>query len=277
MSGLKPKLQRLLMRTGFYHRVRKAFIYDLYWLVVDRRVIESRTKQVRFYENLLRGFQNRCLVFDIGANHGTKTDIFLRLGARVIAVDPDETNQQALKEAFLQYRVNPRAVTIIGKAVSDKVATETLWIDEPGSAKNTLSPKWVQALRNDKNRFGHQLRFGEAKQIETTTLDQLIEAYGAPFFIKIDVEGHELSVLRGLRCPVPYVSFEVNLPDFLEEGLRCVELLQRLAKNGRFNYTVDCERGVALDRWLEAASFSAVLADCTEKSIEVLWESGLKP
>lgn len=273
MPSLKSQLQRLLMRAGFYHRARTTFVYDLYWRVADRRIIDSRANEVSFYRHLLKGFQNGGLVFDIGANHGTKTDIFLRLGARVVAVEPDEANQQVLKEAFLRYRVSPRPVTIVGKAVSDKVATETLWVDQPGSAKNTLSPKWVETLRNDQERFGYHLQFGEGKPVETTTLDQLIAAYGVPFFIKIDVEGHELSVLRGLRYRVPYLSFEVNLPEFRQEGLQCVELLRYLAADGKFNYTVDCQRGTALERWLNPTEFFQVLAACTEKSIEVLWAS----
>jgi FkbM family methyltransferase len=75
--------------------------------------------------------------------------------------------------------------------------------------KNTLTTKWVAALQRDSKRFGHSLEFGKQLQIRTTTLDQLFRDYGVPFFVKIDVEGHELSVLLGLQkpVPVPYISF----------------------------------------------------------------------
>jgi FkbM family methyltransferase len=276
MRKLKAQIQHYLMRAGFYHRLRTSFIYDLYWWFADRKLIDRRSKEINFYRGLLNGFQNGGLVFDIGANHGTKTEIFLKMGAKVVAVEPDDANQQILREAFLRYRMRPRPVTVVGKAVSDEAGATTMWIDEPGSAKNTLSPKWVETLKDDPERFGYSLQFGEKKQVETTTLDQLMERYGVPFFVKIDVEGHELSVLRGLLHPVPYLSFEVNLPEFLDEGLQCVERLRDLAADGRFNYTVDCEQGVALKQWLDCTEFSRAFAECTEKSIEVLWESAPK-
>jgi hypothetical protein len=148
-----------------------------------------------------------------------------------------------------------------------------MWIDAPGSAKNTLSQKWATALASDEKRFGEKLSFERQKQIETVTMERLIEQYGMPVFVKIDVEGHELSVLRGMRRPVRYLSFEVNLPEFGPEGLECVQCLKSLAPRGRFNYTPDCRNGLALREWLEADQFSPILASCVDPSIEVFWKS----
>jgi FkbM family methyltransferase len=275
--AFKTKLQARLSQAGLYHRVRASFLYDLYWSFADRTILDTRAREVEFYRALLKGFPKGGVIFDIGANHGTKTAIFLRLGAKVVAVDPDDANQRALEDAFLRYRVVPRPVTVIRKAASDSSALQTFWIDEPGSAKNTLSRKWVGTLRDDQNRFGRPIQFATMKQVETVTLDQLIEAHGVPYLVKIDVEGHEPSVLRGLHRPVPYLSFEVNLPEFREEGLACVGRLRELAARGRFNYTVDCGQGLALDEWLDAKNFSEVLRTCTAESIEVVWESDPKP
>ena len=96
--------------------------------------------------------------------------------------------------------------------------------------------------------------------------------HGLPCYVKIDVEGFETNVLRGLHRPVPYLSFEVNLPEFKPEGLECVELLRRLAADGKFNYVVDCRHGLVLERWLEPREFSPVLDACSETSIEVFWK-----
>src|SRR6266849_6304856 len=198
--------------------------------MADRRRIDARSNEVHFYRCLLDGFRQRDLIFDIGANAGEKTDVFLRLGARVVAVEPDEVNQEVLREKFLRYRMAPRPVVIVGKAASDRETVETMWIAEPGSALNTLSHKWVETLRADKGRFEDELAgldFLRRKEVETTTLEQLVIAHGLPTFIKIDVEGYEPTVLRGMQSPVPYLSFEVNLPEFRPEGLECVELLGR--------------------------------------------------
>jgi len=273
---LKSRMQRILKRAGVYQRLKASRVYDLYWRLADRSIVARTDIEILFYRNLLNGLRRDSLVFDVGANHGTKTDIFLKLGARVVAVEPDQTNQDILKEKFLMYRLARKPVAIVGKALSDEEAVRTMWIDEPGSAKNTLSRKWVETLRQDDERFGQHHQFDRQTTVETTTLDQLIGQYGVPFYIKIDVEGHESSVLRGLHSAVPYVSFEVNLPEFAPDGLECVEMLARLAADGKFNYaTGDYERGWALEEWLKAPEFSRALAECTQTSIEVFWKAPL--
>ena len=266
----------ILKRIGFYHRLKNSWVRDLYWKVVDRRKIDARSEQVEFYRNLLKGFRTGDLIFDVGANVGEKTDAFLRLGARVVAVEPDERNQEILRNKFLKYRLAPSPVVLVSQAVSDKIGVETMLVDGPGSALNTLSQKWANTLRGDKKRFEHTidvLEFAQEMSVETTTIERLTLAHGRPFFVKIDVEGHELRVLRGMRCPVPYLSFEVNLPEFRPEGLQCLEVLESLAVAGEFNYVGDYKCGWALARWVNKQRFSEVLDQCTEKCIEVLWRT----
>lgn len=275
MRALKPYLQAALRRVGLYQRLRASYIYDLYWRIADRSLIDDRRREVYFYRNLLTGFKQGNLIFDIGANHGAKTSIFLSLGARVVAVEPDDSNQEILREMFLRYRLSPKPVILVGQAVSDKSMVDTMWIDEPGSAKNSFSRKWVEILKADEKRFGHSLDFGRQKEVQTTTLEDLVTTYGLPFFVKIDVEGYELNVLRGMKRPVPYLSFEVNLPEFRPEGLECVQFLRFLAPDGRFNYAVDCRNGLVLGAWLDALEFSQVLRECTDDSIEVFWKTPL--
>lgn len=276
MKTIKNGLQGVLRRLGLHERLRASLFYDAYWSIADKKLIETRRREVGFYRDLLPGFRKSDLIFDIGANVGMKTDVYLRLGARVVAVEPDEVNQKILREKFLKLRLARKPVVIVGSAVSDKIATETMWVDGPGSALNTLSPKWAETLRTDKARFAHtqdSCEFAQRRTVETTTLEELIAAHGVPFFIKIDVEGYEVRVLRGLKRRVPFLSFEINLPEFRSEGLECITLLERLAIDGKFNYAVECRRGLELDNWLDARSFSSVLEHCSEKAIEVFWKT----
>lgn len=276
MRSVKQYLQTALRRVGVYHRLKASPVYDLYWSVADNRLIKGRSRELDFYRNLLEGFHQSDVIFDIGANHGAKTDVYLRLGARVVAIEPDELCQEILREKFLRYRLVPKPVIIVGKALSDSAAEIKMWIDGPGSALNTLSQKWVEALKANKMRFEHThngLDFSRSKTVETITLEQLIVEHGLPFFVKIDVEGHEVCVLRGLKRPVPFLSFEVNLPEFRPEGMECVKLLEQLTAEGKFNYAPDCKRGLVMRDWLPAQEFLPVLEQCTEKSIEVFWKT----
>jgi FkbM family methyltransferase len=244
-------------------------------MFANGRVLDNRANEVEFYKKTLLGFRKGNIIFDIGANEGFKTDIFLRLGARVVAVDPDDANQDILRQRFLKYRLVPKNVSIERRAVSDRITVKTMWIDAPGSAKNTLSRKWVETLRDDQKRFGQPLQFRYKREVETTTLERLMETHGIPFFIKIDVEGHEPSVLHGLNRPVPYLSFEVNLPEFRAEGLQCIAILSGIATDGEFNYAVDCERGLMFERWMPPREFAEVFEKCKEASIEVFWRTAI--
>src|ERR1700733_7126288 len=275
MKSLKLHIQRTLQRAGLYHRLRTSSLHEVYLRIAGKRWILARDRELDFYRRLLTELRQGDLIFDIGANEGFKTDLFLRLGARVVAIEPDETNQSILQERFVRFRLFRRPLVIVGKAVSDKSALETMWMDGPGSAVNTLSQKWATTLKENKARhtYGHYgLDFARNKIVETTTLEELMSAHGVPIFIKIDVEGYEVNVMRSLQRPVRYLSFEVNLREFRPEGIQCVELLGHLAAGGKFNYAVECEQGLALERWMSADEFLKVFRQCTENAIEVFWQ-----
>jgi FkbM family methyltransferase len=250
------------------NRLRASRLYDLYWN--GRRNVANRTRELAFYRNLLQGLRPGDLIFDVGANTGWKSDIFLRLGARIIAVEPDRTNQATLRETFLRLRLRPKPMTIIGKAVSDANGKKTFLMDGNGSALNTLSEKWARVLKSDKERFARlnsKLDFARQETVETVTLESLIAEYGKPFFVKIDVEGHELSVLRGLQTAVRYLSFEVNLLDFREEGLECVKLLNALG-SGEFNMS---DGSVTMGEWVNAEGIDRALRECQGNATEIFW------
>ncbi|MEQ1849953.1 MAG: FkbM family methyltransferase [Chthoniobacteraceae bacterium] len=271
--NFKQRVQDALRRAGLYHRLKASRLYDLYWALADRRILRRRDEELAFYRDSLTEMRPGELIIDVGANQGFKTDIFLRLGARVVAVDPDVANQEILDEKFMRFQLCKKPLTIVGKALGDQVGTEAMWETEPGSAKNTLNKKWVDTLKEDASRFGEVLEFEQKREVEVTTLEELFSAYGRPFYVKIDVEGYELMVLKGLQTVVPMLSFEVNLPEFRPEASQCIEVLNKLDTSARWNFVSDCTGAMAFRHWVGTNEMSATLDRCSMPSIEVFWKS----
>jgi FkbM family methyltransferase len=267
----KATCQSLLKRAGLYERVKGSWLYDAYWTIADRRLIEQRTQELDFFRKTLVGFRKDALIFDIGANRGVKAEIFLKLGARVIAVDPDVSNQKTLTKRFLALRLRKKWIIVVPKAVSNRNGHEILWVSEPGFEMNTLNAKWAETLEKDPARFGRTFEYREKRQVETITLEQMIRTYGCPFYIKIDVEGYELEALEGLQTAVPYISFEVNLPDFQLEGQQCIDRLRRIAASGLFNCAVRHE--LIFPEWMPYDRFARTFSEIGATSVEVFWRT----
>ena len=148
--------------------------------------------------------------------------------------------------------------------------TASLYIHQPGSALNTINPKWKTILETEnKRRWNENIIFsGDMITVKTTTLDALIAKHGVPDMIKIDVEGHEKNVLNGLSQPVKFISFEVLLPEFLTDALYCLDRLMALNEATRFNYAV--EEKTALARFISYPDFKKMLCRLSIPHLEVI-------
>jgi len=142
------------------------------------------------------------LVFDIGAHVGDRVAAFRRLGARVLAVEPQPALATTLK---LLYR-RDRNVAIEAKAVGRSPGTIAMRINVDNPTVSTASNAFVDAARGAAGWEGQA--WEKSIDVPVTTLDALIAAHGRPAFIKIDVEGYEEEALAGLTQPVPALSFE---------------------------------------------------------------------
>ena len=130
---------------------------------------------------------------------------------------------------LLQYRFRARSgVVVESTAVGERVGQADLQL-KPHSGFNTLSEKWASAMD------GQALPTSGVVTVPVTTLDELIAKHGPPDYVKIDVEGFELPVIRGLTTPVRVLSFECNLPLFRAETDQVIERLLSLDAGTRFN------------------------------------------
>jgi FkbM family methyltransferase len=201
-----------------------------------------------FYKKII---SKNDLCFDIGANIGNRTAIFLRLGGKVVAVEPQKDCLQFIKERF----VKNKNLIIEQAALSDKVEELEFYI----ANKNECSTFSTELIK----RFGKEgfLKWNKKEIIKTTTLDILIEKYGLPQFCKIDVEGFELKVLNGLSKRISVIAFEFNHP-FLKDAIDCVLLL-----SGKgyllFNYIAFEKFEFKCEQWVNAEQIIEMLKSMT--------------
>ncbi len=168
-------VQRLFAKAYFLY---KAFIEDPF------------TPLVRRNPSLFAGGN----ILDVGANIGYTAVLFAKVlspGFRVYAFEPEERNfkmlQTSLNERGLTGKVSP-----IHAAVGDKAGTAELWLNEGHHADHRMITQTFQGITGSRR---------ETQQVPVLRLDDFCaqELSGQPIrFIKIDVQGFEESVCRGM-------------------------------------------------------------------------------
>jgi FkbM family methyltransferase len=178
------------------------------------------------------------LVFDVGANQGDRTELFVQMGARVVAVEPNQALATRLESIFRRSRVKVEAV-----GVGSKPGELPFYVCT-ASACSSFSPEFVQSQRKQNSGF----QWDRTETIAIITMDTLVEKHGTPAFIKIDVEGFEVEVLAGLSHPVRGLSFEVRPDDSPETTDGCFDALARLGRY-EFNLSIEERLTFELPRW----------------------------
>jgi len=215
-----------------------AFITN--WRIKDRQ---------SFFAPLL---PSNAFCLDIGANYGEYTAAFLSLGARrVVAVEPQPEVARFIEESFPN-EVNSGRVIVCAQAVGSKNGVAPLFpAQDAGKSMSTLSRVFLEISRAN----GQIWDESEAIEVNLVTLDSLIDEFGSPDYIKIDVEGFDLEVLRGLSRPIPLLSFEFNTqPQLIEIAEHCIERVDSMGQY-EFNYQAEApgQAELQFDRWVNAS------------------------
>lgn len=188
----------------------------------------SRGRRLRMI-GLYRQFMRPCdLVFDIGAHVGDRIGAFRALGANVVALEPQPA-------AFRWLRLRwgwDRRVTLIQAAAGEAIGTVPLHINIANPTVSTVSQLFIEASRGAAGWEGQH--WEETIPVAAVTLDALIARHGIPAFVKIDVEGFELAVLKGLGRAIPALSFEFTTIQ-RDVAAAC---LKRLAELGDYRFNV---------------------------------------
>ena len=232
--------------------IRHSSLYQTIKMAMVEKSIERWTKKdqemVVFYNQFVKAGD---LCFDVGANMGNRTKIFLSIGARVVAVEPQDHCMRFLKEKFGENH----QVILIQKAVGERDGMREMMISEE-NAISSLSAEWIETVQRS-GRFS-QFRWPKRQMVQLTTIDNLIHENGQPSFIKIDIEGYEYEALKGMTKPVKCLSFEFT-PEFMDAAYGCIQWLSSLG-DARFNYAIGERMQLVLPAWLRSQRMLEILS-----------------
>lgn len=227
--------------------LRSIFLY--YWNPVKLR------RMRKFYAQFIRPGD---LCFDIGAHVGNRLFVWKSLGARVVGIEPQPACMRLLRS---WYGRAPQ-ITLVEAAVGAKPGEATLFISAGTPTVSTLSRQWMKAVQQSTS-FAH-VRWDGMVTVPVTTLDELVQRFGEPAFCKIDVEGYELEVLRGLSRSLPALSFEY-IGAAKTIAIECVNYLASLGTY-TFNWSQGERHRWESAHWLSAAEILRWLNGLTEAS-----------
>jgi FkbM family methyltransferase len=197
--------------TGRHFALCRVYDYRL-WVDLDDRGI-SRTlmlfgeRELEHKAMLERIVEPGMRIFDIGANIGYYAIMESQLvgpSGQVVAIEPSPENVTLLRR------------NLEHNAVSNVAVREGAISDEKGEREFHLS---TQSNLNTFHNVGSGAVHlaGESIPVEVSTVPALTEEFGPPDVMRMDVEGHEVEVIRGLLDAVeagtmrPKIIFETHL------------------------------------------------------------------
>ncbi len=129
---------------------------------------------------LLRFLRKSDIFYDVGANAGAFSVLAASGGSEVVALEPVPQTFARLK-ANAELNSGFGRISVLNKAVG-AVHAQMRMSTQMGTGNHILQP-------------GEDI---PAVEVDVVPLDSITGKYGSPSFVKIDVEGHELEVLRGM-------------------------------------------------------------------------------
>lgn len=256
-SGLIPiKALNIFVKLLRFFRLYNA----VYVTVLFISNVLSRRKLLRFYSQ----FVNKGdLCFDIGANIGNRIGVFLKLGATVVAVDP----QNSCMRKLLKKYGNNNKVFLVHKALGSREGKGNLILSNSHTV-SSMSKEWIDCVRDSDMFFTSTSAFQwhENVTVPITTLDKLIRKYGSPAVCKIDVEGFEYQVIKGLSQPAEMISFEFTpTPKLINRSIESIKHLSAIG-NVQFNYSFGESMILALPEWVDDGKICNILLSIPYKT-----------
>jgi len=170
------------------------------------------------------------LVFDIGSNTGKYTSIFLKYSKKVLSVEP-QAELCLLQNKLFKKEIQKNKLIIENIAIDSKNGIVELHINSKNGLSSTSKKYQTEVIPKE---FSYTNNI-ETVKVRSKNIDSLIELYGKPNYIKIDIEGSEKNAIMSLSHNISLLSFECNLPYFKKEMFA---IMERISDLGQYKYIV---------------------------------------
>jgi FkbM family methyltransferase len=250
-----------MMLTAFK---KTAVSWEIRRALRGLRDTRERVLERRFYEHLIAKHAEGCII-DVGANVGSKTELFRNLAPAVVAIEPDPTSSRLLRTRF-RWRSD---VIVLQCAIADKAGTLLLYQFGDGSAYNTADPEWAKSMMDGSNHMHVRLPRPKEINVPARTIAEIEAEFRPVKYLKIDAEGFEKKVISTLRYPIPLISMEFNFPQMQDALMACVSHLETIG-GYRFNAAIT-EPPIRLehDEWLSGGEIIASIRSAGWKYTEL--------
>ncbi len=175
-------------------------------------------------------------LIDVGANRGNFTDHYFRTtqSSSAILIEPIPTLANFLRNKFR----NEQNVLVVEKAVADIEKYSQFYIANNDGQSSSLSEIDSRHLLASPDTF-----VVNDIEVHTQTLDSVTSTLNAErIFLKIDVQGHELSVLKGSReilKRVIAIHIEISNQHLYKNDTLGYQVWSFLSENGFTLYGID--------------------------------------
>lgn len=149
----------------------------------------------------------RDLIYDVGLHDGSDTAYYLQRGFRVVAIDANPAMIESARKTFQS--VPPDRLTLLNVAIAKEAEERTFWISDRSI--------WSSFDESIAKRNGTH---AEAVNVRCEPFAGILERFGIPYYLKIDIEGSDglcVQGLAGFKDRPRYISWEATYPAGIDQ------------------------------------------------------------
>lgn len=149
------------------------------------------------------------LIFDVGMNHGADAAFYAEKGFDVLSIEANPASIDIARERYKSY-FDSGKMNVLNVALAEQDGTLTFYVCNEESGKSTTSRELVGQLEHVGFSF-------KTIEVPCTHIGNILSDWGVPYYMKIDIEGYDIDLVRQLKdlgVKPSYISVEVDIYKF---------------------------------------------------------------